>query len=203
MIQNILESLASYSLLEWTGLITGIIYVALSARNNIICWIFGIVSCACIAYSDFFGGTKLYSDGVLQIFYILMAFWGIHQWRKSEITPDLKVVNLQTLRLHAAILIGSLLISGLYGWIMNSFSDAAFAYIDAFTTVFSISASILLVYRFMSAWIYFFVIDLVMTILYFIRAADLYAVLYLIFTFVAIYAVWNWSKLSKAPSIAN
>lgn len=198
MLERILTSLSEYSFVEWLGLLTGIIYIILSARNQISCWLFGIISCTCIAYHDFFGGIKLYSDGVLQIFYVLMGFYGIYQWRRRSIKSDIEMQSQSNLKLHILVVVGSAFASLLYGFLMNEFTDAAFPYIDAFTTFFSIAATFLLAYRMISAWVYFVIIDLIMSLLYFNRGSDLYGVLYLIFTIVALYAIWNWTSLEKS-----
>ena len=186
-----LETLRSFSLIEWTGLSTGVVYVILSAQNRISCWYFGIVSCACIAYHDFFGGLNLYSDGVLQIFYIIMGIVGLIRWRAVNISFRANVF------IHIYSIIGGVVLSVLYGYLMARYSDASFPMIDAFTTVFSIIATVFLVNRQLSAWIYFIVIDLVMTLLYYERGWELYALLYLIFTMVAVYASWKWWQLFR------
>lgn len=198
---SITESLLSFSILEWIGLITGIVYVVLSAQNKIICWYFGIISCACIAYHDFFGGIKLYSDGVLQIIYIIFGIIGLYNWRKKKISDDTRVLIPQYRNLHLIALTGGSLLSLGYGYLMGSMTDTAFPFIDAFTTVFSIIATVLLVDRKLSAWIYFIIIDAIMTILYFVRGWELYALLFLIYTVVAVYAVWKWRKIKEESTV--
>lgn len=198
---SITESLLSFSILEWIGLITGIVYVVLSAQNKIICWYFGIISCACIAYHDFFGGIKLYSDGVLQIIYIIFGIIGLYNWRKKKISDDTRVLIPQYRNLHLIALTGGSLLSLGYGYLMGSMTDTAFPFIDAFTTVFSIIATVLLVDRKLSAWIYFIIIDAIMTILYFVRGWELYALLFLIYTVVAVYAVWKWRKIKEESKV--
>ncbi len=186
-----LETLEGFSFLEWLGLLAGIIYIILSAQNKISCWYFGIISCACIAYHDFFGGLNLYSDGVLQIFYIIMGFIGLVRWK--EVSLSFKV----GIKTHLLAGLAGILFSLLYGFLMKKYSDASFPLVDAFTTVFSVIATIFLVNRQLSTWLYFIVIDIVMTYLYYVRGWELYGLLYLIFTVVAIYASWNWWRLFR------
>lgn len=198
MIQNIVGTLSGFSIIEWIGLITGVIYVILSAQNNLICWVFGIISCACIAYHDFFGGLKLYSDGILQLIYIALGFYGLYVWRFNKIKNDADLKNPQTRTNHVYFIILGALISMGYGLLMKSFTDASFPYIDAFTTVYSIIATVLLVNRQLSAWIYFIFIDFIMVALYYVRGFELYALLYFIFGVVAIIAVRHWRRLLRA-----
>ena len=186
-----LETLSSFSVVEWVGLVTGVIYVVLSAQNKIYCWFFGIVSCACIAYHDFFGGLQLYSDGLLQVFYIVMGFIGLYRWKNVEVSFK------NTPKTHLYVAAVGVAISLLYGYLMSMYTDTYFPMIDAFTTVFSVIATIFLINRQLSAWLYFILIDVVMTYVYFIRDWELYAALYFIFTIVAIYASWNWLRLFR------
>jgi nicotinamide mononucleotide transporter len=187
-----LETLTSFTVIEWIGLLTGIVYVVLSAQNKISCWYFGIVSCACIAYHDFFGGLNLYSDGILQIFYVIIGFIGLYRWK--EVALSFK----STWKTHILAIISGVIVSLIYGYAMTSFTNASFPWVDAFTTIFSIIATLFLVNRQLSAWLYFVIIDAVMTYLYFARGWELYAVLYCIFTVFAVYAVWNWLKLFRS-----
>lgn len=184
-----LETLRSFSILEWTGLLTGLIYIVLSAQNKISCWYFGIVSCACIAYDDFFGGLKLYSDGVLQLFYVIIGIVGLYRWKEVEVSFR------PSLRINAGAILVGVLLSLVYGYIMSFYTDTFYPWADAFTTIFSVIATLFLVNRQLSAWLYFVVIDLVMAYLYFLRGWELYALLYIIFAVVAVYAVWKWRQL--------
>jgi nicotinamide mononucleotide transporter len=186
-----LETLRSFSIIEWVGLLTGIVYVVLSAQNKISCWYFGIVSCACIAYHDFFGGIKLYSDGVLQLFYVAIGIVGLYRWREVQLSFR------SSWRTHIAAIILGVILSLVYGYIMNVYTDAFYPWVDAFTTIFSVIATLFLVNRQLSAWIYFVIIDLIMSYLYYVRGWELYALLYIIFTGVAVYAVWNWFRLFR------
>ncbi len=203
MLKGILESLSNYNYIEWIGLITGLIYIFLSAKNKITCWYFGIVSCACIAYHDFFGDLKLYSDGVLQLFYILAGFWGLYQWSRKEISHDTDLKQSSNVRIHGIAIVIGLLLSLVYGYLMRKWTDSAFPIIDAFTTVFSIIATVLLTNRNLSAWVYFVIIDIIMTVLYTLRGFDLYALLFLVYTIFAIYAIWHWPRIAKVTKVSS
>ena len=200
MLENVWAGLAAFSILEWIGLITGIIYIILSAQNKIACWYFGIVSCACIAYHDFFGGIKLYSDGVLQIFYVLMGVAGILRWKQKGISSDIDLTKGKTFALHLRLIIIGILLSIVYGYMMKQWSDASFPVVDAFTTVFSMIATYLLVNRQISAWVYFVFIDIIMVYLYFSRGWELYSLLFVIYTLVAFYGTWNWMRLNSVKN---
>ncbi len=83
MFDSLLEEISKQTSLDWSILVTAIVYVVLAVRENAWCWAWGIVSCGLLAYADF---TKynLQVDGYLQIFYVGMGFWGLYSWRFSN-----------------------------------------------------------------------------------------------------------------------
>ena len=59
---------------ELSAVIFSIIYVILAAKKNIFCWYAAIVSVLLYFYICI--DAKLYAESVLQVFYLLMAFYG-------------------------------------------------------------------------------------------------------------------------------
>lgn len=200
MLQEIWSNLIGFSWIEWLGLVTGIIYIYLSANNKISCWYFGIISCACIAYHDFFSPLKLYSDGVLQIIYIIMGIAGLLRWKNKSVEID-AVGKGSSVRVHLIAIVIGILLSIAYGKLMATFTDAALPTVDAYTTIFSIIATLFLVNRMISAWVYFIVIDIIMTYIYYDRGFPLYSALFLIYTVFAVYALWKWPKEAKSVQV--
>ena len=80
ILQLIIEEGLKLHWVEWVATITALIYVFLAARENIWCWFWGILSCSLWAYASFVFYT-LYFDAFLQVFYVLMGFIGIYQWK--------------------------------------------------------------------------------------------------------------------------
>lgn len=194
MLENLINTLAHQDIFEWIGLITGIIYVILAAREKPVCWVFGIVSCAMIAYKDL-TSYLLYSDAGLQIFYIIMGVFGLYQWlRKNDQGNDtIRIKRMRRLD-HLLMFAGSIVLSFPVGYLFNRYTDASFSYLDAWTTVLSIGATILLIRKYLENWIYWIFIDLVYVYLYFQRGADFFALLFLIYGVIAIYGLKNWRK---------
>jgi len=190
-----LDSFISLGPFQWVGFLFGIIYVALAAKNNPWCWVFGAISCASIAIEDF-TKTNLFSDGVLQIFYVLMAFYGIYKWKFQVKEKQLPIRQLSLIHHYIIILVG-LCLSGLVSYITYNYTHAALPILDATTTVFSIIATLLLVNRYIGNWIHWIWIDLVYIYLYFDRTAPLFSILMTIYTVIAIYGLLEWLKIKK------
>lgn len=202
MFDTILQTASSLPWTQWVAFITGIIYVVLAARENIACWIFGIISCAFIAWDDF---TRylLYADGVLQVFYVLIGIYGLYQWKYGRDAAGRELgITEKPLIWHIRIFLLGVILSIPVGYLLNLYSAAQFAYLDSLTTTFSFIATFLLVRKILSNWIYWIIIDLIYCYLFFMREGYLIALLYFIFCFIAIFGYFNWKRLKRDTEVA-
>lgn len=193
MLDQIIETIWAQDIFEWIGLLSGIIYVLLAARENPNCWWFGILSCGMIAFKDL-TEYRLFADAALQIFYVIVGIWGLFMWfRKNEEVSELQITK-WPLKRHLIIVVCGLLCTIPLGLVLNTYTDAVFSYIDTFTTIFSIVATIMLVYKVLENWIYWIILDIVYIFLYSQRGGYLFAFLLLIYTIIAVYGYLNWLK---------
>lgn len=192
----------AYNVLQWIALISGILYVIFAARNLVVCWFFGIISCGSIAYVDIFTEVQLFSDALLQFIYILLGFYGIYQWMygKNERSKSL-LINSKGLRWHATYILIFSLLSFPFGKAMAWLFGGVFPLIDAWTTVLSVWATVLLTRRIIENWFYWIVLDLVYVVIYFLRDAQLFSVLFVVYTIVSIYGYFHWIKQKSIPAI--
>jgi nicotinamide mononucleotide transporter PnuC len=65
--------------IEIFGAITGILYVFLEIRKSIWLWPVGIITSA--IYVSVFFTSKFYADMGLQIYYVVISFYGFYVWR--------------------------------------------------------------------------------------------------------------------------
>ncbi|HAW05433.1 MAG TPA: nicotinamide riboside transporter PnuC, partial [Saprospirales bacterium] len=72
--------------LEIIATITGIISVALQAKEKVIAWPFAIVSVSILAYIFLF--EKLYSDLGLHVIYIVLNIYGWILWSQKKDTES-------------------------------------------------------------------------------------------------------------------
>ncbi|MBW6482592.1 MAG: nicotinamide riboside transporter PnuC [Vicingaceae bacterium] len=180
-------------LLEIIAVIFGVFYVFLAAKNNNWCWIFGILGSA-LSIVLFLFYAKLYAEVVLYFFYVMAGFYGWMNWKNQKKHNQ---VYQHTFQKHIFILaIGSLLSISLYFIISYFFDAAQKPLIDSFTTIFSFIATYLTAKKWIENWLYWIIIDLVSTYLYFSRGLEIYALLMFSYSFIAIYGYVQWKKLS-------
>jgi nicotinamide mononucleotide transporter len=191
--QAIIEAIRGLTLLEYFIFTTGLLYVIYAARNSWICWIWGLFNAASWMIGAFFQ-YQLYIDGFLQIYYLAMSVWGLWLWSKGGASRTGLPITVRPMKFHLSW-IGLGLISTLaVGYVFEMYTDTAAPYPDAFTTVFSLLTTYLVVKRILENWIYWIVIDLVYIALYFSRGGYLLSLLFVIFCVVAITGFLKWRR---------
>ena len=70
-------------MLEGIAAACGLANVYLTVRQNIWCWPVGVVMVSLYLYIFF--TAKLYSDAALQIFFLVMQFYGWYEWTRGPV----------------------------------------------------------------------------------------------------------------------
>jgi nicotinamide mononucleotide transporter len=180
--------IAQQDAVEWAGLITGIAYVILAAYEKPSCWIFGIISSACIAWkslTDYF----LIADVVLQVFYMVIGFVGFIQWVRGRTSKHEKPIISSPLPKHLLAIGIGLLISWPVSWVLITYASARYGYLDTVLTFLSVWATLLLVRKDLHNWIYWIVMDAIFVALYWRSEGYLFSLLFLVYTVIS---VWGW-----------
>ncbi len=194
MWDNILLTISTFRWYEWLAFISGILYVTFAARGKRIGWLFGILSCGIWAYADCLD-YLLYIDGLLQVFYVGMGIYGWIQWTSNQTHSGTLDIVSKNWFYHLPYLVFGLLISLVLGYYFSEYTPAAATYPDAITTVFSIYATYLTVTRQLEGWIYWILIDITYIYITISREAYLYALLFLIYTIIAVSGYISWKKM--------
>ena len=66
--------------------------------------------------------------------------------------------------------------------------------LDAFTSVFSIIATLMVIKKILENWLYFIAIDIASIYLYYSRDLNQTAILFLLYSIIAIVGYYNWTK---------
>jgi nicotinamide mononucleotide transporter len=144
------EFLSEMSPIEGVAAILILINVVLVALRSIWNYAFGIVGVA--IYGIVFFHAKLYSDTLLQIFFLIVQFYGLWQWRRSAIDAGEVVVEQLTNRARLEWLAGIAVAIAGWGWLMHNFTDASFPWWDASVAMISVAAQYLMSVRKLENW---------------------------------------------------
>jgi nicotinamide mononucleotide transporter len=165
---------------------------------------------AVILFGILFYQIQLYSDFVEQIYFLVTGFYGWWIWlyfRKngSGNKKGLAITyNSQPSNIIYMIIIATG--SACMGYIMehihlympNLFpQEASFPFLDAFTTVMSFAANILMAHKKIECWYLWITVDIIGIGLYFAKGIIFVSLLYLIFLILATRGLFNWRRLAN------
>jgi nicotinamide mononucleotide transporter len=179
--------------LEIIGTILNLLFLILVIKENIWCWLFGILGS--IISIILFIETKLYSESILYIYYVIIGFYGWRKWTRASANSkkELKVSE-KSIVYHASwIVICCLLAFGL-GYFFENYTDANNPYFDSYSTIFAFLATYFEAIKLRSAWFYWIVINGFSIWLYSIRGLEIYGVLMLIYFVLSFVGLYKWNK---------
>lgn len=184
----------TWGLVELAGTIFSLICVYLATRHNQWTWFFGILGVLC--FGALFFEYKLYSDAGLQIlFFLPMQIWGFFHWRKIANSTDNTQVTLSLSGYAIMILLPLLgILTGINGYLMATYTDASFAYADAWTTWMSVFAQILMIRKYWQSWVLWIVMDIGAIFIYAAKGLVVTAGLYGVFLILASYGLYIWYR---------
>ena len=192
ILQVITQLNFNWSIIESAAVFFSILYVILAVKESIWCWSAAAISVILYIYICY--TAQLYPETGLQVFYLLMAFYGYHQWNKNDST--LKVQQWTTTK-HLLILLLGASLTFLIGFYFTIYTNAAMPIVDSFTTVFSVFATYMVTKKVLGNWLYWIVIDIVSVYLYFSRDLHLTSLLFIMYTVIAIFGYFSWLKCNN------
>jgi len=169
--------------------------VWLTAEADVLCWPVGIVGC--VLYLYVFHRARLYSDVLLQVYFLATSFYGWHQWLHGG--DEHTALAVSRLSLTAAALWTAVIAAGAagLGWWMKHRTKAALPYWDATTTAMSVVAQYLLTGKVVESWVLWIVADSIDTVLYFRRRLDATAALYAVLLALAVKGLVDWAGMLR------
>lgn len=182
-------------IIEITGVILGILCVWYTVKQNILCWPTGLIQV--FIYIYIFYEVKLYSDLILQIFYVFFQIYGWHYWLHGGKNKSKVKVTRLSLKGLVFWVLASLFGTWLLGYFMATYTDAALPYADAFTTIASLVAQWLLTKKKLESWVFWISVDIIAVWVYFMKELYLTSGLYSIFLCLAILGLLQWKKSFK------
>ena len=191
---NVIQGAQNLHWAEIWATIFGLIYIVLAIKENVWCWFWGILSCGLWAWATY-NLYDYYIDAILNIFYVVMGFVGIYQWKfgSAEKTP-LHVTELSGNQ-HIMIISAGVIMTFLLGYLFDEYTPAQKTYLDAFTTAFAIFATFMTIQKKIGSWIYWIVVDMIYVYMYWAVGAYLFMLLFIVNTILAVKGYLNWRKL--------
>ncbi|ATY32011.1 nicotinamide riboside transporter PnuC [Sphingomonas psychrotolerans] len=178
--------------IEAAATLFGLINVTLVVRRSM--WNYPFALLMVLLYAWIFFHQKLYSDALLQLFYVVVNLYGWWNWSRSR--ADTGEVRVEQLDNAARLrwLAGCIAASAAWGALMHRYTDAAFPWWDGGIAMFSIAAQILQSRRNWESWVLWIAVDLAAVPLFAIKGLWLTAGLYLVFLALSVWGLIHWTK---------
>lgn len=196
-IHSLLQSLLS---LEGIAVVLAIAYLLLAARESLWCWYCAFGSS--MLYILIFWDVKLLMESMLSVYYAGMALVGWWQWRAGEDQPKLAIIRLPWWQ-HVVLLGAMLLLALLSGSLLQHFTDAAWPFVDSFTTWASVVTTVLVVRKVLENWLYWLLIDGISLYLYIDRGLYLTALLFAAYLVIVVLGFLHWRRLYQAQAVSQ
>jgi len=184
------EFLSEMSPVEGVAALLILANVWLIARRNIWNYAFGIAGVA--IYGIVFFRAKLYSDMLLQVFFLVVQLYGWRQWRRSQIDAGEVVVERLTASARLGWLAGIMVAVAGWGWLMHRFTDAALPWWDASVAMTSVAAQILMSVRKLENWWLWIVANILSIGLYATKGLWITTGLYVLLLGISIWGLARW-----------
>jgi len=181
---------------EVVGVLTGVLGVWLTTRQNIWCWPVGLVSVS--AFIAVFFQAKLYGAMALQGVYVVLIAYGWYSWlHGGEGHGALKVSRLPK-RLALGLVVVGAAASGIAGYWLRARTDEALPFLDGFTTAFSLVAQWMQARKYLENWMLWVVVDVAYVGMSLSQGLTLTAGLYAVYVGLALLGFRDWRRSMAA-----
>tara|TARA_R110000868_G_scaffold259361_16_gene517531 strand:- start:1589 stop:2224 length:636 start_codon:yes stop_codon:yes gene_type:complete len=203
IIEGIINGIYQTTVLEWIAVITGLMSVWFSMKENILVYPTGIISVLIYVYFGF--NYQLYADMGVNSYYFVMSIYGWYHWTNTKDANREQIpVTKNTFKdwlISFSILISSFLI---LVFVLMNFTDSDVPILDATTTCFAILGMWLMAQKKLENWIAWIITDLISIPLYFYKGLVLTSFQFLFFTGLAFAGYLAWKKsMERGQSIKS
>ena len=184
------------SVIEAIAVLLALAYLVLAAYQNSWCWFAAAISS--ILYIKICFDAKLFIETGLQFFYLFMAMVGYFQWKKNNpsVQEESLIINLSAKQWVVGILICGIISFLMAFWFQQN-TDAKLPWLDAPVTVYSVWATWLVIKKVLQNWLLWIVIDSVAIYIYMQRSLKITALLYALYTLLAVIGYFKWKKAQQ------
>ncbi len=194
--------------IEIFGALTGILYVFLEIRQNILLWPLGIITSAVYIYV--FRENGFYAGMVLQFYYLAISVYGWSVWGREQrartmeqtvsgvkSTEQKKSLTVRRIDLKTGIIcaVVSLVLWAGLGYVLDRWTDSPVPLWDGLITSLSVVATWMLTRKILEQWHVWIIANVMATVVY--LAVGMYptAVLFMVYAVMAVAGLREWIKV--------
>jgi len=143
--------------IELISVIIGIVSVFLTIKQNLLCWVFGLISAVLLTY--YFYNVNFYSQMVLQLVSVGQCAYGWVKWNEVDTKEVTKIGYTKS-----ALCIGICMVIGIIFTLLTKTTNNNLLYLDGIGGIIALLATYLLVKKVIESW-WIFMINNVMLII--------------------------------------
>ncbi len=183
-------------IIEWVGVIAGIVSVYLLYKNNILTWPIGFVNIGCFMWLCW--NQRLFGDFATNVIFLVVGIWGWIHWSRKDVKIPSELGLTQRLLWLLATLVSIPIITYL---LVHYTVNCSYPIAEASILALSIYGLWLTSLKKIESWLYWLVADFLMTIVYALKglyAMSAYAVIIFILGILGLLAWRKLIELEKA-----
>jgi nicotinamide mononucleotide transporter len=123
-----------------------------------------------------------------------MSIYGFIVWKRGDQGEEKLSITSWPLTRHAGVVLITILFSIATGYLLTTYTDANFAYLDAHVMLFSALATWMLARKIIETWIYWIFIDSMAITLYWMAGYHTTIFLFIVYIVLSIYGYLSWRK---------
>lgn len=178
---------------ELLAVVLSLAYLLLAMKENSWCWACAFIGT--VIYMALFWNVRLLMDAALNVYYMLMAVYGWYRWNFAADSRGsglpIRRWGLQNHLYAALAIVAATVLSG--AWLQQN-TQAAWPYVDSFTTWGSVLTTYMVAKKILENWLYWIVIDGVAIFVYIERELYLTALLFVLYVIIVIIGFFNWRQ---------
>ncbi|UZJ44662.1 nicotinamide riboside transporter PnuC [Marinimicrobium sp. C6131] len=177
---------------ELVAVTLALAYLVLAVRQNALCWYAGFLSTA--IYTALYWNVSLLMESALNVYYMVMAVYGWWQWRHGGRGDTELPVQTWPWRTHALVMGGIFLVSVASGTWLSYFTQAAWPYLDSFTTWAAVVTTYMVARKVLENWLYWMIINSLQMIILWERSLYLTALLMALYLVISVFGWLSWVR---------
>ena len=197
MIESILAGLAATTPAEGVAVVLGLAYSFLAIKRSRWCWVAGGIGSAIFVYLAW--RSKLPMQAALQGYYVFMSVYGFWRWSKEQ-GEGTQAVSTLPVTQHLLALAVILIASAISSHFLAGQTQAAWPFLDSFTTWGSLFATWLVAQVKLENWLYWIVFDAISMFLFAAQGLMFAALLFAIYLIVAAVGFVSWFRTRRTQA---
>ncbi len=175
-------------LVEWIGVITGIIAVYLLYKNHILTWPVGFINIGCFMF--IFWQQRLYGDFVVQVIFLLTGIAGWVNWNRKSFKNPTTLSSIEKI-IWITVTLALLPLTSYY---LNNYTNCSYPVAEAAILSLSIIGQCLTALKKFENWYWWLVADAFMMVVYYKKELYPTAVYAAIIFIIGILGLISWQK---------